>query len=309
VADDLRHERRLFRRLLPRRTTTNVVAELGAEDAERTILFIAHHDAAHTGAVFEPEGARRIARRFPTFWDGLMTTPPTLWAAFIGPLFVGLGALLGMPRLRRTGRVLAAGHAIAMADIGARSVVPGANDNATAVAVILGLARAFREDPLPGTRVILLSTGSEESFSEGMQGFAERHFPSLDPATTYSVAVDTVGSPTLLALEGEGMLGIWEYPEDMIELIHATAADLGIDVWRGLRFRNATDGVFGLKAGFKAASIGSVDEYKLPTNYHWPTDTAENVDYGTVEEAARLCEALARRISEPADVLEVAVEA
>ena len=53
--DDLGHGRRWFRRaVLPHRSTWNVVAEAGDPDAERTVVFIAHHDAAHSGLVFHP---------------------------------------------------------------------------------------------------------------------------------------------------------------------------------------------------------------------------------------------------------------
>src|SRR5215469_2479166 len=48
--DDLGHGHRWFRRgLLPRRPSWNVVAETGDADAERTVVVIAHHDAAHSG--------------------------------------------------------------------------------------------------------------------------------------------------------------------------------------------------------------------------------------------------------------------
>ena len=74
--------------------------------------------------------------------------------------------------------------------------MPGANDNATGVAVLASLARSLAADPPPdGLRVILLSTGSEESFLEGMHAFARRHFASLPLDRTHFVCVDTVGSP------------------------------------------------------------------------------------------------------------------
>ena len=40
-----------------------------------------------------------------------------------------------------------------------------------------------------------------------------------------------------------------------------------------LRLRNATDGLIALRAGYPTVTLGSVDEFKIPTNYHWPTDT------------------------------------
>ena len=52
--DDLGQGRRWMRRLLPRRPTYNVVAQAGDPDAERTIVVVAHHDAAHSGLVFHP---------------------------------------------------------------------------------------------------------------------------------------------------------------------------------------------------------------------------------------------------------------
>src|SRR4051812_48983184 len=47
LVDDVDHRRRGFRRLLPRRPTYNVTAELGDPTAERTVVIVAHHDAAH----------------------------------------------------------------------------------------------------------------------------------------------------------------------------------------------------------------------------------------------------------------------
>src|SRR3954469_5022575 len=47
--DDIDHRRRGFRRLLPKRPTYNVWAEAGDADARRTVVIVAHHDAAHSG--------------------------------------------------------------------------------------------------------------------------------------------------------------------------------------------------------------------------------------------------------------------
>ena len=58
IADDFPPGKRRLRRLLPKRETYNVVCELGPADAERTIVLIAHHDAAHSGLVFHPGAAR-----------------------------------------------------------------------------------------------------------------------------------------------------------------------------------------------------------------------------------------------------------
>jgi hypothetical protein len=133
-----------------------------------------------------------------------------------------------------------------------------------------------------------------------MEAFARRHFPSLPPERTHVINLDTVGSPFLLLLEGEGMLGIREYPKDFLALVKSCAEELGIYIWPDLRFRNATDGIVSLKAGYPTAALASVDKYKAPTHYHWPTDTADNVHYRQVADAARLCEAVVGRLAERA---------
>ena len=299
VIDDVTGGAQWFRRTaLPSRRTANVVAEVGPADAERTVVLVSHHDAAHSGLVFHPGLPRAIARRFPAWWDRQESTPGTMWGAVGGPLLVAAGAVLGLRAMRRAGTGLSAGFAAAMVDIGARQVVPGANDNLTGVAVLLSLARSLRDDPLPGgTRVVLLSTGSEESFMEGMQAFGRRHFDDLPTASTTVICIDTVGSPNLLALEGEGMVWMNEYPKDLLAEVKGAASELGIHLLPNLRLRNATDGLVALRAGYPTAALCSVDDLKVPANYHWPTDTPDNVDYGTVSDCARLCRRLLERLA------------
>jgi hypothetical protein len=289
VADDLRFGRRWLRRLLARRTTTNVVGEVGPADAPRTIVFVSHHDAAHTGLVFSPAPADFVAERWPQAIERTDTSPPLMWGAVIGPLLVAAG-------LRRVGTFLSAGYAAAMADIGSRAVVPGADDNATGCAVLVEVARAAAADPPPGTRVILLSTGSEESFSEGMAAFGERHFPMLPRESTTFVSVDTVGAPHLLALEGEGFFGITDYPTDLLDRVSAVAAELGLELRRNLRTRTGTDGYVPLKAGYPTVSLASCNQFKQIPDYHLPTDTPDRVRWDTVDAATRLCQALLTRL-------------
>lgn len=184
-------------------------------------------------------------------------------------------------------------------DIGLRATVPGANGDLTGVAAILSLAHALAGagGPPEGVRVILPSAGAEESHQEGMSAFAERHFPSLPTESTHVICLDTLGSPRLAVLEGEGMLRMEDYPEAVRDRVERCAEEAGVDLQRGLRFRSATDGLIALRAGYPCATIVSVDEFKLPTDYHWPTDTAERVDYARVADAARLCQRLVERLA------------
>ena len=298
IADDVSAGSLWFRRrTLPQRTAYNVIGYAGDEDAEQTVVFVAHHDAAHWSLLFAPQIPAFFGTRFPGLLERSNTTPPVMFPVIGGPLLVALGGLTGSRHLRRAGAAVSLATAATMAEIGSRSTVPGANDNLSGVAVLLGVARLLAERPVSGVRVMLVSTGAEESFMEGMQGFAARHFADLPLATTAFVCVDTVGSPELTLIEGEGMLRMRDYPDDFKQLVADCAAESGVHLRRGLRLRNATDGLIALRAGYPTTAIGSVTRLKVPANYHWPTDTAENVDHGTVGDAVTLCTAIARRLA------------
>jgi hypothetical protein len=294
VGDDLEIGRRPLRRVLPQRTTTNVIAELGPDAPTRTLVVHAHHDAARTGIVFHPGIAKLTARIAGPAIERLGGTPAPMWGAATGPALVALGAALRRRRLQRTGEALCAGYAAAMLDIANRPPVPGANDNLSGVAVLIALADALAEAPLRRLRVLLLSTGSEESFLEAMVGFGARHFPALAPETTTFLCVESVGSPQLMLLSGEGLLRLHRYPPDLIELLTGLAD--GIHLHEPFRYRLATDGQVPLRAGYPTAVISSMDWYKAPSNYHWPSDRPENLDLGSIAGAARLAERLARHL-------------
>jgi acetylornithine deacetylase/succinyl-diaminopimelate desuccinylase-like protein len=293
--DDLGHGRRWFRRtLLPHRPTWNVVAETGDLAADRAVVLIAHHDAARSGLVFHPALGRIGPRLAPRLHERADRTLPILYAVWLGPVMICLGALSGARRMVKAGVALALGATAAMADIGARDVVPGANDNLSAVGALVALATRFREKPIHGLRVILVSTGSEESFSEGMAAFGRRHFPALDPAHTEFVCLECLGGPQLLVVEGEGMLRMRDYTPHMRTALAEAAAAAGVAITRGLRTVAATDALIALRAGYPVVTLASIDETGLPLNYHWPTDTPEALYWETIEAAIDTCEQFVR---------------
>jgi Zn-dependent M28 family amino/carboxypeptidase len=222
-------------------------------------------------------------------------TLPILYGVWLGPVLISAGAAAGVWRLLRGGLLLALGAIGAMIDIGARPVVPGANDNLAAVGVLLALAASLRERPLDGLRVLLLSTGSEESFSEGMQAFGRRHFAELDPERTEFLCLECLGGPTLIVLEGEGMLRMRDYPPSMRGSLAEAAADAGVSIRRGLRTVGATDALIALRAGYRVATLASVDQNKLPPNYHWPSDTPDALCWPTISDAISVCERFLRQ--------------
>ena len=71
----------------------NVVAELGPADAERTVVLVAHHDAAHPGLVFHP-AIPKVADRLGLI-EKNNTSPGLMWPLVGGSAAVAAGALSG----------------------------------------------------------------------------------------------------------------------------------------------------------------------------------------------------------------------
>lgn len=295
IATDFPPRPRYMRKLLPKRDTFNVICEMGDPNATRTVVLSSHHDAANQGLVFHP-GIPQMAARTGAFQH--LDTSPMLMAPVIGgPVLSALAGLTGSRLLAGAGIAFSVGSTAAMADIGLRKVVPGANDNGTAVIALLELARRFLADPPENLRLILVSFGAEESFSEGIKAFGERHFPELPVDSTFFINMDTIGSPHLNVLRGEGFLKMFEYPPEALILADRAAEEEGIELMPNLRIHNGTDGLEALAAGYPVVSICSCTEHKQPANYHWPNDVADNVDFDTVESGIRLAESMTRRLS------------
>jgi hypothetical protein len=299
IADDVSNGPRLFRRAAsPTRTTWNVVGACGEASAPRTLVLLAHHDAAPTGKIFDDTLQRWWGETLPGIIERVDTSLP-LWLTLMGaPALVALGSLRGRRGLIAAG---VAGSALGTAvfeDVARSPIVPGANDNLTAVAVLVALAERLRAKPIEGLRVVLASCGAEEVIQGGIYGFARRHFPALDRERTWFLNLETLGSPRLIMLEGEGPVVMEDYHDRAFRDLIARVADrAGAHLRRGMRARNSTDAVIPSRAGYPTATLASMNRYKALSNYHLMSDTPENVEYRTVRQALMLTEAVARELA------------
>ncbi len=299
IADDISNGVRLFRRTaVPSKTTGNVVGLCGDLDAPRTLVVLAHHDAARTGAIFDDRAQRWLGERFPGILERLDTSLPLWWTLLAAPSLVSVGALRGRRGTLAAGVVASAVATVVFEEIARSPVVPGANDNLSAVAALVAFAERLRAEPIPGLRVMLASCGAEEVVQGGIYGFARRHFPALDRERTWFLNLETLGSPRLILLEGEGPVVMEDYHDRSYrDLIARAAASAGVPLRRGMRARNSTDAVLPSRAGFPTATLASMDRYKALSNYHLMSDTPENIDYRTVRQALTVTEAVARELA------------
>ncbi len=250
----------------------NVVGRIGA--GARTLVLVAHHDAAHTGWVWDPrflESGRNYARRSGT-------TP-----SFIGlPLLALVLIAFGFRRLGSAllGINLALGIQSALSE-----TVPGASDNATGVAGVLELARRYADEPLDDTEVIVLCPSGEEVGLAGMYEWLRVSKEDLTPfRNVLVVGLDTLGAGEPVVARGESLTA--RYPEEDLALVDA-------DVQRVV-LGAGTDPMAARFAGLHAVSILSWTDGGF-TNYHRPTDTADRVNWESVERSVALADRTIRR--------------
>ena len=290
LLDEIQNGPRIFRRIFrSKKKTVNIAATTGDRKGAKTLVVLAHHDAAQTGAIFNQGWAKTLHELRPGLLSMEKPQVPQWWLGVVPPLLTILSAITHWRRPARWAFGLGALGTGLVSNIMRSPTVPGANDNLSGVAVLVGLADALARRPIPGLRVMLVSAGSEESLQEGIRAFMDRHRSELDPAATWFLNVDTVGSPNLVLVEGEGPVWTENYVAPRFrDLIDSCASEQGIELHRGTIVRASTDGIIPSRAGYPTATLISVMPWGLPGNYHQMTDTPGNVEYGTVVDAIRL---------------------
>jgi Peptidase family M28 len=325
IVDEAQNGPRLVRRLVRRRrSTVNVVGRVGevaragevgrvsdvgrvgepapvSEPMTGTLVVLAHHDAPQTGLLFDQTLQRKIHELAPQLLARVRTPPPQWWIGLAGPLCSLAGALTGRRRFARAALAIGAFGTAIVADVWRTDTVPGANDNLSGVAALVGLSELLRADPLPGLRVLLVSCGAEETLQDGVRAFIASHRHELQPGRTWFVNLDMVGSPHLAMLEAEGPVWMESYTGPWLrDLLAERAEALGIALERGFRARASSDSVIPSRAGYPTAMLISITDWRTPANYHLPSDVPANLDYGSVARAVRLVHDLARSLaSEP----------
>ena len=299
LVDEVQNGPRFFRRLFRvKKRTVNVVATTGDRDATNTLVVLAHHDAAQTGAIFNQGWAMSLHEMKPDLMTRSKNQIPQWWLGVVPPVLTILSAITHWRRPARWAVALGALGTATVWDIMRSATVPGANDNLSGVASLVGLAEVIRNEPIEGLRVVLVSAGSEESLQEGIRAYMDRHRGQLEPGRTWFLNTDTVGSPHLVLLEGEGPVWMEDYTDPTFRsLIAACAEQEGIALETGVRARASTDAIIPSRAGYPTATLVSVMPWRLPGNYHLMTDTPGNVEYPSIVDAIRLSYSVGRKLA------------
>jgi hypothetical protein len=276
--------------LLPRYRSQNVVARSGSAGGRRTLVVSGHYDTQRASLLFHPQVAPWIQPYFYLVYGSLLSVPVTL------------GLRWALPAATWTGPMLAAGSALLVVHTAflvlcrvTGRYINGANDNGSGVSLVLALAERFARTPLPETEVIFLLTGAEEVGTRGMKAFMRR--ARLDPATTRFVNLDNIGGGRLHYLTGEGMLAVKPFGPELLALAGQMAAEQPGQVAPRKNLLLPTDGLIPATLGYQAISfLAFLDDGSLP-NYHWYTDTFEQIDLALLDFAEEFLADYLRRLA------------
>ncbi len=198
-----------------------------------------------------------------------------------GLLGFGLGVLLDWQWARWLGLLAGLVQAFALgmclhADFTPFS--PGANDNASGVAVSLALAQHLQEIPLAHTETHILLTGCEEVGAYGIAAYLQKHAGQLGPETVY-IILDQVGAGRIKFLTADGLLLKHRTHPQALKLAREIVARRpGLGAYEGVGLAY-TDALRATKRGLIALTLCTVpaDETASGSNWHQMTDTLEHI--------------------------------
>ena len=160
--------------------------------------------------------------------------------------------------------------------------MPGANDNASAVAVMIGVAKALAGNNIQLKRsVMFIAFGSEEQALLGSKKYVGDPLFPLDKSVLLNM--DGVGAGSSINTSaGNNYPVLWSFVKDQNSAyIHAS---LSSDYFANLG-RPRVDAAIFMRAGVPSLSFST---YGSPTPYHLPADNLEIINPEIMEEVCRL---------------------
>jgi hypothetical protein len=269
----------LFRRLVPKAPSQNVVATVEpAGEHRQDLVLVGHVDSNRTPFVFRTPRWVSVYQTFTTVAFVLFLAQALLYIlgsitqwAWIWPASIpsAVGALLLAAMCLQADRT---------------PFSAGANDNATGAGLVLAMAGHLQAEPLQHTRVWLVCTGCEEVQHYGAIDFFRRHRADLQ--NPVAVVLESLGCAGPAWLTQEGIVVPFHADKDLVALAERLSADH--PEWGAYPTRiqgGNTEMADALRAGIPAITfMGMGPRGELPY-WHQVGDTFDKMDPEVMERA------------------------
>ena len=180
-------------------------------------------------------------------------------------------------------------------DIALSEIVPGACDNASAVAAVLSVAEELDADPPANLDVWVILPGAEECNAEGMACYMRAHRGEIDRERTFFVNLDSVSYGDVHYQRSEGAIVNQAMDRRLVELCEeiaeaqrsAAGDDPGTPPARSATPSTPTPCPRSSAASGRSRSSAPSDGVG-PPYYHTPEDTPAKVDGEALTRAVRV---------------------
>ena len=279
--------------LFPRRETANLIVRLPPRSEVRhRVVLIGHTDTNKHRFTFAPS-MKHLLRATATAAELLLLLNGALQLArAVG----AAGWLQGLHRATVGAIALTLPYLLGDERGG---YIPGAADNASAVACLLGLGAQLRREPLERTEVWLLFSAAEEVGCLGMHAFLDRYGEVLRDA--WFLDFEMVSTPRIAYVTRHSSLSYLNaYAPDPESLAWAARTarrhpELGVE-GRPVVIVEEVGSLRG--RGFRALGLVGVDEEGWLANWHRLEDDLAHLDPEGTERAARFALAMLRLLDE-----------
>ena len=182
--------------------------------------------------------------------------------------------------------------------------VPGAVDNLSAVAVLIGIGRYLQKNQEfipPNTEIRLISFGCEEAGLRGSRRYVEAHLDELISRNSECVNMDAIQAVNNITLIDYEPSTRTRHSQHVIYKLKESASLIGEKVRhsslggeKGLsklfgQISGGTDATSFSKAQIHSANISAMDLRQMIKFYHQSTDTTDKIQKGALEKVLKLC--------------------
>lgn len=275
----------ILRYLIPHSKSHNVIGKIGRDDAPLKVIVSAHMDAARAGFIFSPRLANTAGRfQNQPLHKSLMIVMIVLVTVFVVKSFHGQTWLLSV--IFNSAAVIALALSGLMIEWELAPFSPGANDDLSGVAVMLGLSDRLRGALPENFQFTFVATGAEEAHCSGMKAFMKAHRHEFDRAHSYFINLECLGGGRLRYVTEEGFIVFQRHSHTLIQIADIVARKYGID-FRPTFTVAHSESIVPLTLGFKSLGLIALNENNVPTNYHQKTDVEGNIDYDLLHSAEK----------------------
>jgi hypothetical protein len=279
-------------RFLPQYPSQNIVARFMGTRPRCLIIVAAHYDSGTATPLSQPERIR---------W--LRPLHLTLMASMV--LVIATCAVNGFASPESTASLLAAylrWGAIVVLLSGALGLyicatngedIRGANNNASGVAALLGLAEKLAANPVEDADVWIAATGSHEAWMAGLRYLLSDR--SLNRKQTWLLNLESVGNGTLHFLKTEGFMHALPADRTLVEI--AEKLSVGRPVRVGVLRAIPTAAHIPLMRGMRAMTLMGLDRDQLPAYWNQIADRISVVDETGIAETIAFSELIVRELA------------